>query len=60
MKAFVVVVVKIADQTAVQFGHCFVIFQVNVFMFHTAPETFDKYVVQGSAPAVHADADASC
>jgi len=34
-----------------------VILEIDVFVFHCPPESFDKDVVQRTAPAVHADQD---
>ena len=34
-----------------------VVLEVDVFVFHRPPESFDKDVVQRTAPAVHADHD---
>ena len=46
---------KVGVQSLVQFSTCRVAFYVNIFIFHTAPQTFDEHVVDGSASAIHAD-----
>ena len=44
-------------QALVEFAHCFVAADEDVVILHRAPEPLDHDVVQGSAFAIHADAD---
>ena len=38
-------------------GHGFISIEINLLIFHTAPQSFNKYVVSPGALAVHADVD---
>jgi len=53
----VVVVTEVARQPRVQVMSVVVVAQVEVFVFHCAPEPYDEHVVQGPASAIHADGD---
>ena len=55
MRPLEVVVAEIAAKAPSQFITVGIVPEVNVFIFHSSPQSLDKDVVMGSAPAVHAD-----
>jgi len=57
MKAFLVVPVEIDRQAFFCFGDTRVIVEIDLFLFHRSPETFQKGVIQGSPPPIHTDSD---
>jgi hypothetical protein len=38
-------------------GHGFISIEINIFIFHTAPQSFNKNVILPDALAIHADVD---
>ena len=52
-----IVEVEVPSQAALRFMKVGVVVQVDLLVFHAAPQTFDKDVVETAAAAVHADAD---
>ena len=56
MQSDAVVEVEIPSQSGLQFAPVLVGAQVNVLIFHAAPQPLDKNVVDPSALAIHADA----
>src|SRR5262249_56769407 len=50
----VVVEDEVPAQSTSQFGNFFVSSDIDVFVFHRPPQTFDKDVVQSPPPTIHA------
>lgn len=59
MWAVVVIELEIVIQTSLEFPHRGILFQVEIFVLHTAPEALNEDVVEGPPVSVHADVDAS-
>ncbi len=57
MKPLVIVKREVRSQVAHRVKNALVIFDVHLLVFHTAPEAFHKYVVQGPSSAIPADAN---
>jgi hypothetical protein len=56
---FAVVKPEVLPQFADRLRHVAVIMQVDLFILDTAPQAFDKDVVQGAPSAIHTDANAA-
>ena len=55
MAPFMVVEIEVAPQSAPGFVKVGVVVQIDLFVFHAAPQTLDVDVVETAAAAVHAD-----
>jgi len=55
--AFMVVEIEVPSQAALRFMEVSVVTQVDLLVFHAAPQTLDEDVVETAGAAVHADAD---
>ena len=60
MRTVVVVENEVVMQADIELWHRLVAFEVNVFILHRSPQPFHEDVVQGSALAIHADANFGC
>ena len=54
---FLVVELEIISDPSFGFGRILISFQIDFFVFQTAPHPFDEDIVDPSALAVHADPD---
>ena len=57
VRPFLVVEFKILLQLLSGFIQILIGMQINLFLFHTAPESFDKHIIYPAAFSVHADLD---
>ena len=57
MRAIMIVMREIARQAIVYIGHLFVVHEVDVFVFHTSPKSFNEHVVEGSATTSSASSE---
>lgn len=57
MGSFMVVEVKVGRETCFEFGNTTIVSQVDVLVLHRAPQSLHEDIIQGTAPAVHADED---
>lgn len=60
MRAGMVIELKVVMQALLERGNRVIVLQVNVFIFDCAPEVFDKDIVQGPTPPIHADCNIRC
>lgn len=58
MGSFVVVVIKVVPEVGNQLLDGFVFLEIDIIIFHRAPQAFDHDVVGSPASAVHADGNA--
>lgn len=59
MGSFVAIETKVTLQPFVTIGTGLVPLEVDVFVFHTSPETLNEHVVKRASAAIHADRDAA-
>lgn len=57
MEPFCIVELEVPRKRLPGLSDRLVAFQVDLFVFDCPPEPFNEYIVQGAAPAVHADGD---
>ena len=57
MRAFAIVEAEVFGESDQLLLHCCVPMQINVFVLHVAPESFDKYIVKRAPPPIHTDGD---
>src|SRR5436305_15092100 len=58
MQALLVVKHKVLLEATDGFWHTLIIFDVHLFIFHTAPQAFHKNVVQGTPTPIPTDVNA--
>ena len=59
MYPLVIVEFEIVPQAFDRLRDVFVSVQINFFVFHTAPQSFDEDVVQRASASIHADGNAA-
>src|SRR6266498_1842891 len=57
MESLAVVKLKISPQALNRFFDAAIILEIDLFVFHTSPQSLNEDVVQRSTPAIHAYAD---
>jgi len=57
MQPFIVIESKVLAESCIKFWDIGIVFDVDVLVLDSTPETFDEYVVHSPAPPIHTDSD---
>ena len=57
VNAAVIVEVEVPFQATIKIGSRFVVLEIDVFVFHAAPQAFDEDVIQRATATIHTDGD---
>jgi hypothetical protein len=58
MGSFMIIEVEVVLQSPFECRNALILFQINVFIFHAAPQAFHKDIVERPPATIHTDADA--
>ena len=60
VSAFGIVERKVLTESVIRCFNGRIVFEINILILHTPPQSFHKDVVETSSPSIHADVDVVC